>query len=547
MNDISGLTVEVPFSAEEDFARQYDLTPLNEERQKKNPPTPSYSIDPWEVKSPVHRGSSKRGGSLQDTDSDSLQEGDSGSDIDHDSRDPRLSSHPTFLVPADIHPNMEQRDEDIAQLRLLAGKLNADWGGQDFMAPTLARRIRDFQFAQEKRRKKYGDERPWGILGLYDHLAAIRADVEWAEDAAWRRANGEPYLSWADFDASKNKGVNRPFFTYFLLISCTLIMIASIAMNGWTVEPLEMNPMIGPSAQTLIRMGAKDTNLIVNEGDSWRLLSSTVLHAGLVHYFVNMLALWFVGNAIETSHGIVAAAILFILPAVGGCILSAIFLPTYITVGASGGIFGLIGACLSDICMNWKLLFNDFVTENGKKHRHALVVVFLFLDIALNCVIGLTPYVDNFTHLGGMAFGLLCGLSTMEKLPSDFFGMEENCWSRAKQLSVRFLGLIVSVIGIIVAVVILLESDGTTTPCPSCNWLSCVPFPPWESQSEKWWYCDDCGMVTAEIIQTPSLHLQMDCPDGSNVAVGLNASEDVDRNRLEEELPSYCREYCPNI
>lgn len=192
MNDISGLTVEVPFSAEEDFARQYDLTPLNEERQKKNPPTPSYSIDPWEVKSPVHRGSSKRGGSLQDTDSDSLQEGDSGSDIDHDSRDPRLSSHPTFLVPADIHPNMEQRDEDIAQLRLLAGKLNADWGGQDFMAPTLARRIRDFQFAQEKRRKKYGDERPWGILGLYDHLAAIRADVEWAEDAAWRRANGEP-------------------------------------------------------------------------------------------------------------------------------------------------------------------------------------------------------------------------------------------------------------------------------------------------------------------------------------------------------------------
>jgi hypothetical protein len=60
------------------------------------------------------------------------------------------------------------------------------------MAPALARRIRDFQFAQEKRRKKYGDEKPWGILGLYDHLASIRVDVEWAEDAALRRANGEP-------------------------------------------------------------------------------------------------------------------------------------------------------------------------------------------------------------------------------------------------------------------------------------------------------------------------------------------------------------------
>ena len=46
-----------------------------------------------------------------------------------------------FLVPSDIHPNMEQRDEDIAQLRLLAGKLNADWRGQDFMAPALARSV----------------------------------------------------------------------------------------------------------------------------------------------------------------------------------------------------------------------------------------------------------------------------------------------------------------------------------------------------------------------------------------------------------------------
>lgn len=58
----------------------------------------------------------------------------------------------------------------------------------------------------------------------------------------------------------------------------------------------------------------------------------------------------------------------------------------------------MIGACLSDIMMNWKLLFSDFVTENGKRHKHAMVVVFLFLDIVLNCIIGLTPYVDNFTR-----------------------------------------------------------------------------------------------------------------------------------------------------
>lgn len=175
-------------------------------------------------------------------------------------------------------------------------------------------------------------------------------------------------------------------------------MVVSIALNGWSVEPLDVNPMIGPSAETLIQVGAKKTYLIVHENQIWRLLSSTILHAGLVHYFVNSLAIWCVGTAIETTHGIVAAAILFIVPAVGGTILSAIFLPEYITVGASGGIFGLIGACLSDIIMNWKHLFSDFVTEDGKRGRHVLVVVCLFFDIALNCLIGLTPFVDNFTR-----------------------------------------------------------------------------------------------------------------------------------------------------
>ena len=49
-----------------------------------------------------------------------------------------------------------------------------------------------------------------------------------------------------------------------------------------------------------------------------------------------MLALWFVGSAVEWSHGFFPALIIFVVPAIGGTILSAIFLPQYISVGASG-------------------------------------------------------------------------------------------------------------------------------------------------------------------------------------------------------------------
>lgn len=138
----------------------------------------------------IHGGSND-----SNSNNDNSRRSETGQTINRQTTIPPANNGNTFLAPSDLHPNMINRDEDVMQLRLLAGKLSADWRGQDFMAPALARRIRDFQFAQEKRRRKYGDERPWGILGLYDHLASIRVDVEWAEDAAWRRANGEPYVS----------------------------------------------------------------------------------------------------------------------------------------------------------------------------------------------------------------------------------------------------------------------------------------------------------------------------------------------------------------
>jgi membrane associated rhomboid family serine protease len=173
--------------------------------------------------------------------------------------------------------------------------------------------------------------------------------------------------------------------------------VASIATNNWKVEPFSVNPMIGPSAQTLLKLGAKSSPLIVQENEIWRLISAMVLHAGLIHYVINMLALWFIGSAVEQCHGFFSSMLLFVAPALGGTLLSAIFLPEYITVGASAGIFGLIGACLADIFLNWGLLFNEFVNGDNKQ-QHTVVLLVLFLDIVVNCVVGLTPFVDNFAR-----------------------------------------------------------------------------------------------------------------------------------------------------
>ena len=442
-------------------------------------------------------------------------------------------------------------EEMEKRLREIAGQLNSDWKGPSFLPPALARRLRDFQFARSKRTKRYGASRPWGILGLYDHLSGVKVDVQWAEDAAFRRQNDQPYLTWGDFEKAKNKGLNSPFFTHFTVSVCTAMMIASLQVNGWRFEPIAVNPMIGPSAETLLRLGAKDSYLIVDELEVWRVASPMVLHAGLIHFFLNMFALWFVGRAIEQIHGFFAAVVLFVVPAIGGTILSAIFLPEYITVGASGGIFGLIGACISDIFMNWNLLFNQFVNEKGTRLSHARVLMVLFLDIVVNCLIGLTPFVDNFTHLGGMVYGFLCGLGTIQLVAPKFFQKEEDmvspsCCSRSKRFFLRFFGVLISFAGIVVSTIVLLSGDGETNPCTSCTYMSCIAFPPWNSPNNKWWYCDDCARATATGTMEDGVFssLNITCPNGMHELLQVEDSWPQDEIGLEGLLPMLCREHC---
>ena len=435
----------------------------------------------------------------------------------------------------------------------LMKSLGTDENSNIDLPPSLERRVQDFRFAQNKRREKHGDQKPWGIYGLYAHLSDIRADLEWAEDAAWRRHKNQPYLSWRDYDNSRDEGLaNRPMFTYAVMALCTIMMIVTIGVNKG-FEPLNVNPLIGPSSETLLKCGARDTNLIVNEDQWFRLFTPMILHAGLVHYFINILALYFIGGAVEKAHGAASAAVLFVIPAVGGNILSAICLPGFISVGASGGIFGLIGGCMADICLNWNLLFLKTTTDDDTRWRHFYVLLWLGVDIIINCILGFTPFVDNFTHLGGFMYGFCIGLSSIERLASTFFGIratEESKWSRLSGIIMRFFGLIVSIIAIMATTIVLVQSDGVTSPCNGCRYISCVPFPP--NADEKWWYCDDCDIVTADIFQSTDgtgLYEQVDinCPNGEIEQIPIDDEQIYDKEELRRLLPSLCRNQCDEV
>lgn len=248
----------------------------------------------------------------------------------------------------------------------------------------------------------------------------------------------------------------------------------------------------------------------------------------------------------EQNHGTASTTILFVIPSIGSTIASAIFLPQYISVGASGGIFGLLGACVADIVKNRKLLFSDFINKGRSKKHHVYVVLVLVLDIFINMLLGLTPFTDNFMHVGGFVLGFICASTMLSEVDID--GTRSNhVRSRATNIFVRYFGLIICCLSIIVGSVMLFHGDGVTSPCESCDVLSCVSFPPWADQDKRWYYCDDCGSVVAYGRKDPKtgeyVAIEMNCPRGNTIIFSLDGA-DNDKESLRENLPTFCRQKC---
>lgn len=152
-------------------------------------------------------------------------------------------------------------------------------------------------------------------------------------------------------------------------------------------------------------------NALALSGEWWRLVTSTFLHADILHIAFNMFALYQIGKIVRQYYGGKFLFYAYILCGLMGSVLSLIFLGTNsATVGASGAVFGLIGVIL---------------IGSAKRSQYGIELPFRPLDIlplALYAfVIGLLPgsNVNNWTHLGGFVMGLILGWVINHRLNGD--------------------------------------------------------------------------------------------------------------------------------
>ena len=140
----------------------------------------------------------------------------------------------------------------------------------------------------------------------------------------------------------------------------------------------------------------------VADGDYYRLLTAAFLHGSILHIALNMYALYLFGPPVEAAIGRVRFAALYLVSALGGSALSYAFAnPLVPSLGASGAVFGLLGA---------------YLVLNRKLGRDTSGVMAL---LVINFVFGLiAPNIDWRAHLGGLITGSLCA-AAIAYAPAD--------------------------------------------------------------------------------------------------------------------------------
>jgi membrane associated rhomboid family serine protease len=175
---------------------------------------------------------------------------------------------------------------------------------------------------------------------------------------------------------------NTGAVTYFLLAIMLVVFLVA-------------QPPDEQDVYWLLRHGANYGPLIA-AGDYWRLLSSQFLHHGLLHLFVNGYSLFMIVPLVARRLGALGVFGIFLFSGAAGGLASFAFHPEVVSVGASGALFGLLGA----------ILMLEWDSPKGSDGRRVwyLSLTTLLLNVCLGAFV---PNLDYAAHFGGLLGGLL--------------------------------------------------------------------------------------------------------------------------------------------
>lgn len=189
-------------------------------------------------------------------------------------------------------------------------------------------------------------------------------------------------------------------FVPFVIGTASVVYLLSLLVSAGEVDMSPGFNMLGPGQRAYILLGASGAVPVFGLGHWWTVLSAIWLHAGLLHFAFNMLSVRSIGPITAEAIGPARTVIIYVVAGAAGFVLSSVayvYFPALpflrgasVTVGASGCIFGLIGALVH----YGRVSGSSAIHAQAKQWAIAMVFYALFMQ-----------GVDTYAHLGGFIAG----------------------------------------------------------------------------------------------------------------------------------------------
>jgi len=196
-------------------------------------------------------------------------------------------------------------------------------------------------------------------------------------------------------------GINTPLGR-MLPVTGLLIAINVAVFVAESLQPASSPDSPGGSQDTgvLAQLGATVPDMLAS-GQYWRLFTACFLHIGLAHIATNMLALLWLGGLAERFYGPLRFLGIYLAAGIGGNLLTGLVAPNNVGAGASGAIFGILGAML---VASWR---NRAVIGEAASRA---IFANLGQLLVLNIVISFLPGIGLWAHAGGAVTGAVLAL-----------------------------------------------------------------------------------------------------------------------------------------
>lgn len=192
-------------------------------------------------------------------------------------------------------------------------------------------------------------------------------------------------------EAEKIFSYKKPIITYGIMALCIVLFMAMYLFGKGSSD-----------IYTLLSFGA-NLDLLVKDGQIYRLFTCIFLHIGIWHLICNMYSLYMIGKEVESLYGKIKYLIIFIGSGICGSLLSITFTHNTVSAGASGAIFGLLGSLLY-----FGYYYRAYLGNSIKKSIIPVIAVNLFIGF-------MSTGIDNAAHIGGLVGGIV--LSMMVGVP----------------------------------------------------------------------------------------------------------------------------------